>query len=154
MSISAFTTTWVAADGDYRFSSPTLTLCMPDAQTVRMDLDAWRALREVLHLLGTSDSSLPPARSGPANRGRPWSAEEEDRLRAAWDAGDDPPDIARALSRSRGAVLARAVKLGLVGADEVGLRFTEPRADGQSSGPLGPGAPSGAPSMRASPAST
>jgi hypothetical protein len=42
---------------------------------------------------------------------------------AAFGAGDDPADIALALGRSRGAVMARLVRLGCLDEAEVELRF-------------------------------
>jgi len=51
-------------------------------------------------------------RSAPANAGRAWTPEEDDRLLAELGAGTRLMDIARAHHRSRGAILTRLVRLG------------------------------------------
>lgn len=125
MSLSTFDVAWSVGDAPYRFSAPGLTLELPDRRTVQLDRAAWRALGEVLRLLPDDGPPVLPRVEGPANKGRPWSPEEEERLCAAWRGGDEPREIARALGRTRHAVLARAVRLGLAEAADVGLRFTE-----------------------------
>jgi hypothetical protein len=50
----------------------------------------------------------------PANAGKTWSLEEDDRLRAAFDAGLELKQMALELGRSRLAVEARLVKLGKI----------------------------------------
>lgn len=125
MSLSAFEVVWSVGDAPFRFVAPELRLELPNRRTVELDLAAWLALREVLRLLPDEGPPALPRVSGPANKGKPWSADEEERLRAAWKAGDEPPEIATALGRTRHAVLARAVRLGLAEAGDVGLRFTE-----------------------------
>jgi hypothetical protein len=62
-------------------------------------------------------------RSGPARRGQSWSEEEETVIAAKLNTVDDAAAIAEELGRTRGAVLARAVKLGLLDASQVNLRF-------------------------------
>lgn len=118
----------------YHFSSPRLALTLADRGEVVLPLAAWVALREVLGLLpsamaepGEGRVPLPTAKPAPANRGRPWLPEEEERCAAAWRSGDEPAEIAVALGRSRGAVLARLVKLGLVEEGEAELRFPVPK---------------------------
>jgi hypothetical protein len=73
----------------------------------------------------TIDDDRPPrARgTGPARRGLPWSEDEETVLAAKLSSVDDVDAIAGELGRSRGAILARAVKLGLLDPSEVTLRF-------------------------------
>ena len=73
----------------------------------------------------TIEGAEPPKRqrSGPARRGQSWTEEEETVIAAKLNSVDDAPAIAAELGRTRGAVLARAVKLGLIDASEVTLRF-------------------------------
>jgi hypothetical protein len=73
----------------------------------------------------TIEGAEPPKRqrSGPARRGQSWTDEEETVIAAKLNSVDDAPAIAAELGRTRGAVLARAVKLGLIDASEVNLRF-------------------------------
>lgn len=66
---------------------------------------------------------LPPVPTGPANRGRAWTEEDEARIRAGHEAGEGTEVLAAAVGRSRGAVLARLVKLGLVDPAEADLRY-------------------------------
>ena len=53
-------------------------------------------------------------REQPSNAGKAWSAEEDDRLAAAFDAGQDLKQMALDLGRSRLGVEARLVKLGKI----------------------------------------
>jgi hypothetical protein len=62
-------------------------------------------------------------RTGPPRRGQAWTEEEETVIAAKLNSVDDALAIARELGRTRGAVLARAVKLGLIDSSEVTLRF-------------------------------
>jgi hypothetical protein len=75
----------------------------------------------------TIDEEPPPARTsrrpGPPRRGQSWTEEEESVIAAKLNSVDDAPAIAEELGRTRGAVLARAVKLGLLDPGEVTLRF-------------------------------
>lgn len=48
----------------------------------------------------------------PANTGKPWSAEDDEALRAGFGAGTPTKDLAAALGRTRWAVESRLVKLG------------------------------------------
>ena len=135
---------WSAPEGAYRFQSPD-ALTLPDGQRLCLPLAAWLRLRDVLRLLpddpaadrgGGEPAGANPPRPGPTNRGKPWTADEEARAHAAWAAGDDAADIGRALGRSRGAVMARLVRLGLVDEAEAGLRYPAQGAGGAgSSGP-------------------
>ncbi len=53
-------------------------------------------------------------REPPANAGKAWTGEEDDRLVAAFDAGRELKQMALELGRSRVAVEARLVKLGKI----------------------------------------
>ena len=49
--------------------------------------------------------------TGPRPAGRPWTREEDDRLRSMFGAGTKASSIARALKRSLGAVYTRTNKV-------------------------------------------
>ena len=72
-----------------------------------------RALFEVSKALEHCGESK-PGREPPANAGKTWSGEEDDKLVAAFDAGQELKQMALALGRSRVAVEARLVKLGKI----------------------------------------
>jgi DNA helicase II / ATP-dependent DNA helicase PcrA len=59
------------------------------------------------------------AAGAPLRHGLTWSAEEDDRLRAAFQAGDAIAAIASAHQRKIGAITARLVRLGLISQDGV-----------------------------------
>jgi hypothetical protein len=48
----------------------------------------------------------------PANAGKPWSEEEDNRLLAAYDGGLPIPELAEAHGRTRSAISSRLVKFG------------------------------------------
>ena len=85
--------------------------------------------KHVLHIDSagrpTIEGAEPPRRQrpGPARRGQSWTEEEETVIAAKLNSVDDAAAIAQELGRTRGAVLARAVKLGLIDSSEVTLRF-------------------------------
>jgi hypothetical protein len=91
-----------AADGPYQH---------PD--TVRALFEAMRAVEG-----GAASAPAPtPERKAPpsmpqSGSGSRWSAEEEQRLATAFDAGRTVDELARAHSRSRAGIEARLVKLG------------------------------------------
>jgi hypothetical protein len=58
-----------------------------------------------------------PRRTARPNARRPWSADEEDRLRAAWAAGEPVARIAADHGRSSNAIQSRLLKLGLITLD-------------------------------------
>ena len=72
-----------------------------------------RALFEVSRALEQCDATK-PRRELPANAGKTWSGEEDDKLVAAFDAGQELKQMALELGRSRVAVEARLVKLGKI----------------------------------------
>ena len=79
-----------------------------------------RALFEVARAL---DDHRPPAkRQLPANTGKPWSAEDDARLDAAFTAGADLKPLAQDLGRTTFALEARLVKLGKL-PPRIGMRF-------------------------------
>jgi DNA helicase-2/ATP-dependent DNA helicase PcrA len=59
------------------------------------------------------------AAGAPVRHGLSWSADEDDRLRAAFRAGDAITAIASALERKTGAITARLIRLGLISEDGV-----------------------------------
>ncbi len=50
----------------------------------------------------------------PGNTGKPWSAEEDERLASGYDHGKSVVDLAREHDRTRGSIQARLVKLGKI----------------------------------------
>lgn len=63
-------------------------------------------------------------------RGKPWTADEEARLAAAHEGGATPAELAELFQRSKGAVNARLVRLGLLEEATAGLRYpVSPRKD-------------------------
>ena len=69
-----------------------------------------RAFYAVLHHLDEKK----PKKNGPANAGKPWTAEEEDLLRNLYRSGTLKKDICKALQRSESGVAARLVHLGIL----------------------------------------
>jgi DNA helicase-2/ATP-dependent DNA helicase PcrA len=59
------------------------------------------------------------AAGAPVRHGLSWSADEDDRLRAAFRAGDAITAIASAHERKTGAITARLIRLGLISEDGV-----------------------------------
>lgn len=64
-----------------------------------------------------------PRRELPPNAGKPWSADDDSRLAAAFDAGTPLAELAPAFGRTRHSVEARLVKLGRLEA-VAGARFS------------------------------
>ena len=56
--------------------------------------------------------AAPVMASRPRNAGREWSADDDARLAALFDAGKNVSQIAGELERTRGSITARLVKLG------------------------------------------
>lgn len=110
---------WTVADHAFRFylSAPTFTLDLPDGRSVALPREAWEALRDALTRV------LPAPRPGPANRGKPWDPATDERLVTAFGLGREVAEIATELGRTRGAVLSRLVRLGLVDEAAAGLRY-------------------------------
>ncbi|MFN7143470.1 MAG: hypothetical protein ACK4YP_06835 [Myxococcota bacterium] len=71
----------------------------------------------------------PEAHPGTERRGKAWTEEEETRLREGFAAGEDPAALGRAIGRTRGAVAARLVRLGLLTEEAAGLRYPVQRPD-------------------------
>ena len=103
--------------------------------------DTVRALFEAVRTMeGTRGAPADNAerKSGdiPANTFVRWTAEEETRLAAGFDAGKTSADLARLHNRSRAAIEARLLKLGKidVSALTVQLRYLPKSADGAARG--------------------
>ena len=67
-----------------------------------------RALYTVLNCLDEKKSK----KNLPANAGKPWSAEEDERLLTAYRKGNSRSEISRAHQRTKGSIVARLAKLG------------------------------------------
>jgi hypothetical protein len=80
-----------------------------------------RALFEVARAL--EERSPPAKRQLPPNTGKPWSAEDDARLDAAFVGGADLKPVAQELGRTTFALEARLVKLGKL-PPRSGMRFS------------------------------
>lgn len=136
--IDTLSVKWTVEGETFEFvaegSPPTLRLT--DGRTVELTVASWVALADVLawinpwmlkreaYPFGAFEHPKSPRIPGPkTRRGLPWTPEEEERAAAGYKAGDDIHEIARSLDRTRGAVVARLVQLGLVDESEAALRF-------------------------------
>ncbi|WBY00946.1 hypothetical protein PE066_15960 [Ramlibacter tataouinensis] len=77
------------------------------------------AVSKALDTLAGAASGQParparPRREPPPNTGKPWSAQDDEQLRAGFDAGTPTKDLAAALGRTRWAIESRLVKLGVM----------------------------------------
>lgn len=82
--------------------------------------DIIRALFLALRSLEAEPSARQRA-DGPARAGQPWNSEEDRRLIEEFKAGKGSAELARQHSRTRGAVISRLARLGLVEAAGGGL---------------------------------
>jgi hypothetical protein len=85
--------------------------------------DVVRALFMATRALEGRSRQLERQRDLPGNVGKPWSAEEDERLLAAFDSGQARADIARAHDRTVGGIEARLEKLGRLAPGESGVRL-------------------------------
>jgi len=93
--------------------------------------DTVRALFEAVRAV---DASQPPAAAAAERKpafpqsgaGSRWTAEEEQRLVAAFDSGQSVDALARAHNRSRASIEARLVRLGKLDASAVTTQFRYP----------------------------
>jgi hypothetical protein len=85
--------------------------------------DIVRALFAATRALEGSRRQLARQRELPANVGKPWSAEEDERLLASFDSGQARAAIAHAHDRTVGGIEARLEKLGRLAPGESGVRL-------------------------------
>lgn len=71
-------------------------------------------IRALLAVSRALDAAPKPRREPPSNAGKPWTAQEDDRLESAFAAGIDVRDIAQEMGRTPWAVEARLAKLGKI----------------------------------------
>lgn len=119
---------WTAADQTFRLAlsatpAPEPTLHLPDGRAIALPVPAWLALRDALIALDPEAPRVRAVRPGPANRGKPWSPADDERVSTGFQAGIEPAGIAREVGRTRGAVVARLVRLGLMEEAAAGLRY-------------------------------
>ena len=85
--------------------------------------DTVRALFEAMRAVESGAATAPAPERKPAfpqsGSGSRWSGEEEQRLAAAFDAGESVDALAHAHNRSRAAIEARLVRLGKMDASAV-----------------------------------
>jgi hypothetical protein len=74
--------------------------------------DIIRAMFAVSHALEGAKPPVPSVRQTPANAGKPWAGDEDDRLEKAFDSGADIKALAQELARTPFAIESRLVKLG------------------------------------------
>ena len=55
-----------------------------------------------------------PKKSLPENAGRPWSAEDDSKLKACFEAGMSKQELCAEFQRSKGSISSRLVRLGLI----------------------------------------
>lgn len=99
--------------------------------------DTVRALFEAVRAVeGARPPGAPERKPAqfPGNTGTRWTAEEEERLASAFDAGRTVDELARAHNRSRAAIEARLVRLGKLDASAVTtpLRYPPKTGGGQA----------------------
>lgn len=87
--------------------------------------DSVRALFEAVRCLDQpqGDSNDKPRERPPANTFVRWTAEEEGRLAAGFDAGLTSAELARVHDRSRAAIEARLLKLGKIDASALTVQL-------------------------------
>ena len=100
--------------------------------------DTVRALFEAVRAL---EGSRPAAAGGerrtgdmPANTFVRWTAEEEERLAAGFDAGRSSAELARLHNRSRAAIEARLLKLGKIDVSGLTVQLRYLPKDAQAAG--------------------
>jgi hypothetical protein len=103
-----------------------VTGVLMDADSPYNEPSVIRALFAVDQALASTDRAPAKApvqrRVGPANQGKPWSADDDAKLDAAFVAGADLKPLADELGRTTFALEARLVKLGRLPARS-GMRF-------------------------------
>lgn len=91
--------------------------------TVRALFEAVRAVEGAAAPPGSTERKPAFPQSGAGSR---WTAEEEQRLASAFDAGKTVDELARAHSRSRASIEARLVTLGKLDASAVTSQLRYP----------------------------
>jgi hypothetical protein len=108
-----------------------VTGVLMDADSPYNEPSVIRALFAVDQALGTTEPKAtkgpPERRATPPNQGKPWAAEDDAKLDAAFAAGADLKPLAEELGRTPFALEARLVKLGRLPARS-GMRFATPPA--------------------------
>ena len=163
VSVDSVSVRWRVEDRAFLLSASVpgpARLVSDDGRELSLSAEEWCALGDVLFRIGADwpghtcdtgfaaagtldaapavafESSAPVAaapRASPVRRGLAWTDEEELRLLAAFDAGDEVADIARALSRTRSGVTARLVRLGRIAESAANLRWP-PKGPKESAG--------------------
>jgi hypothetical protein len=92
----------------------------PDGRPHLVHEDDWGPLR------AAQPEPRPVRKLGPPRRGKQWTEDEDLTVVAHVNSEADASRVAEMLGRSKGAVLARAVKLGTIDPGAVTLRFPGP----------------------------
>lgn len=95
----------------------TVEVLIDDEPLVTLDADDAGQLERGLALLHAPEASAgareKKRKTRPAKAGKPWSPEDDEELTQRWNAGELSADLAPLFARSRNAILARLVTLGL-----------------------------------------
>lgn len=85
----------------------------PDGEIVVMSLEDWGAFYNAVHSppLKASAKKIDPATP---NAGRPWSEGLDRELTSLWRAGTNLAALSQRFGRSKGGIVARLMRLGLV----------------------------------------
>lgn len=90
--------------------------------SILQQADVLRALLAGVTALEEGEARAERRAQMPENMGRPWSAEEQEQLMTAFDAGEPLPEIAVRHRRTLRAIEARLEKFGVISADQRATR--------------------------------
>ncbi len=79
-----------------------------------LDDDIQRALQVAIAALQARMRWIERQAQLPANAGKPWNTEEEDKLNTGFDNGDSVDILAERHQRTKGSITSRLVKLGKI----------------------------------------
>ena len=92
-----------------------MELTTPSGQRVSLPVDEWRvAAQMILKARAPSTAGSDRKRMFADQQGKPWTEAADAELRQRWQAVGDIAALAAHFERTRGAIKARLVKLGLV----------------------------------------
>ena len=88
---------------------PTTGEVLPDNSVCNKG-EVIRALYTVLNVLDTSK----PKKELPQNAGKPWSTEDDERLKACFESGMTKNELCAEFERTSGSISSRLARLGLM----------------------------------------
>ncbi len=102
---------------------------------VALTREEWAEVHRSLGRMLAPPVLTPPseaAAAGPGRRGQPWEDTEDEQLREGWSDGATVAQLAKEHERSRGAIRARLLRLGIVASKpELVVANRERRARGE-----------------------